>query len=214
MLWIISGIIISYLIGSIPTAYIFGWLLKGIDIRKFGSGNIGATNAFRVLGRVPGITVLLLDTLKGFVVAAVLANYFFLKSGSSAGDLLWIIFGLSCVAGHIWTIFLGFKGGKGMATTLGVLLGLTLRIPGLKTVLGIAILLWLVTFIFSRIVSLASLTSAIALPVLAVIFRQSAALIASSIMLSALVILRHKSNIKRLFQGKEPRISLSKQSQP
>ncbi len=203
MLRIITGIIVSYLVGSIPTAYIFGRVLKGIDIRKFGSGNMGATNAFRVLGKGAGITVLLLDTLKGFVTVAFLAP---------AGDLLAIVFALACVAGHIWTVFLRFKGGKGMATTLGVLVGLTLKIPGLKIILCIAVLLWLVTFIISRIVSLSSIVSAIALPILTIIFRQSGALISLSIILSALVILRHKPNIERLLQGKEPRLNLGKQA--
>lgn len=203
MLRIIIGIIISYFVGSIPTAYIFGRALKGIDIRKFGSGNIGATNAFRVLGRGPGITVLLLDVLKGLVTVVVLAKFF-------PGELLWIIFGLTCVVGHIWTIFLGFKGGKGMATTLGVLLGLTFKIAGLKIVLGAAILIWLVTFIASKIVSLSSIVSAVSLPILAIVFRQSAVLISLSIVLSALVILRHKPNIQRLLQGKEPRLNLKK----
>jgi acyl phosphate:glycerol-3-phosphate acyltransferase len=201
MLWIITGIIISYLVGSIPTAYIFGRLLKGIDIRKFGSGNVGATNAFRVLGRGVGITVLALDALKGFATVVFLAP---------SGELFAIVFGLCCVIGHIWTIFLGFRGGKGMATTLGVLLGLAFKISGLKIVLGVAILIWLVTFIISRIISLASVVSAIALPMLMVVFRQSVTLISLSIILSALVILRHRPNINRLFKGQEPRLNLSK----
>ncbi|MFA5157048.1 MAG: glycerol-3-phosphate 1-O-acyltransferase PlsY [Candidatus Omnitrophota bacterium] len=199
MLRIITGILISYLIGSIPTAYIFGRVLKGIDIRKFGSGNIGATNAFRVLGKGPGILVLILDALKGVAAVAFVGGYF-------SGELLWISFGLSCVVGHIWTVFLGFKGGKGMATTLGVLIGLALKIPGLRIVLGITLLVWLLTFIVSRIVSLASIVSVIALPVLALSFKQSVIVVSLSVVLSLLVILRHKPNIKRLSQGKESRL--------
>jgi acyl phosphate:glycerol-3-phosphate acyltransferase len=206
MLLTIIGIFVRYIIGSIPTAYIFGRVLKGIDIRKFGSGNIGATNAFRVLGKGAGITVLVLDAFKGFAAVVFLGGYLVSGNARSGGDLLWIVLAFSCVAGHVWTIFLGFKGGKGMATTLGVLIGLTLKIPGLKTVLGIAFLIWLVFFIASRIVSLASLASALALPVLAIIFKQSNAMIALSIVLSALVIFRHKANIQRLLQGKEPRL--------
>jgi acyl phosphate:glycerol-3-phosphate acyltransferase len=200
------GIFISYLIGSIPTAYIFGRLLKGIDIRKFGSGNIGATNAFRVLGKGPGIAVLVLDAFKGFAAVVFLGGWFFSGSAQSSSDLLWIALAFSCVAGHVWTIFLRFKGGKGMATTLGVLVGLALKITGLKIVLGIAVLIWLVFFITSRIVSFASLASALALPLLAVIFKQSYSMIVLSIILSVLVIFRHKANIKRLLQGKEPRL--------
>lgn len=198
MLWIITRIIISYLIGSIPTAYIFGRLLKGIDIRKFGSGNVGATNAFRVLGKTIGITVLILDIFKGFLAVVFL--------GKSLAQMQLIILGLSCILGHNWTIFLGFKGGKGMATTLGVLLGLSVKVAGLKAILGLVVLIWLAIFIIVRIVSLASIISAIALPILMLVFKQSNTLIFSSFILSLLVILRHKSNLKRIFQGKEPRL--------
>jgi len=210
MLWIILGIIISYLLGSIPTAYIFGRVLKGIDIRKFGSGNVGATNAMRVLGKGPGIIVLLLDALKGFVAVFLFGEILSLKVGFVSGELIMILLGLACISGHNWTIFLGFKGGKGMATTLGVLIGLTLQISGLKIVLGLAVLIWLAVFIISRIVSVASLISALALPVLMLAFGQSNGLIALSFLLSALVILRHKANIQRIFAGTEPRINFKK----
>lgn len=195
MLWIIIGILTSYLIGSIPTAYIFGRALKGIDIRSFGSRNVGATNALRVLGKGAGITVLVLDTLKGLIVVVFLSN-----------ELLSIVFGIACIIGHIWTIFLKFKGGKGMATALGVLLGLAFKIAGLKIVLGLAILTWLIIFILTRIVSLASILSAAVLPLLMVIFKQSPVLIFVSFLLSALVIYRHKHNLQRIIQGKEPRL--------
>ena len=202
MRWIITGIIISYLIGSIPTAYIFGRLLKGIDIRKFGSGNVGATNAFRVLGKTIGITVLILDIFKGFAVVVFL--------GKSLTQMQFIILGLSCILGHNWTIFLRFKGGKGMATTLGVLLGLSVKVAGLKAILGLVVLIWLAIFIIIRIVSLASVVSAIVLPILMLVFKQSNTLIFLSFILSLLVILRHKSNLKRIFQGKEPCLSFKK----
>ncbi len=210
MLWIVLGIIISYLLGSIPTAYIFGRVLKGIDIRKFGSGNVGATNAMRVLGKGPGILVLLFDALKGFVAVFFFGEILSLKVGFISGELIMIFLGLACISGHNWTIFLGFKGGKGMATTLGVLIGLAVQISGLKIVLGLAILIWLVVFIIIRIVSVASLISALALPVLMLAFGQSNALIALSFLLSALVILRHKTNIQRIFSGREPRINFKK----
>lgn len=206
MLWIIPGILISYFIGSIPTAYIFGWLLKGIDIRKFGSGNVGATNALRVLGKPAGITVLTLDIFKGFLVVVFLGDFFILKISGIANELLRIIFGLSVVLGHNWTVFLGFKGGKGVATTFGVLLGLAARIAGLKLVVGLAILTWLVVFMVTRIVSVASVVTGISLPVYMIILKQSYALIFLSIILSAFIILRHKPNLKRLFAGREKRV--------
>lgn len=210
MLWIILGIATSYLIGSIPVAYIFGRLLKGIDIRKFGSGNIGATNALRVLGKGPGITVLVLDILKGFVVVLFLGNFITSKITGICDEILRIILGLSCISGHNWTIFLKFKGGKGVATTFGVLLGLAIKIGNLKITLGLAVLTWLAIFFIFRIVSLASVLTGIALPIYMTIFRQSGTLIFASAIISVFIIIRHRSNLKRLFQGKEPRITFKK----
>lgn len=206
MPWIISGIITSYLIGSIPTAYIFGRLLKGIDIRKFGSGNVGATNALRVLGKTAGITVLILDALKGFVCIFVLGNFLALKVTHIPDETSLVILGLSCICGHNWTVFLRFKGGKGIAATLGVLIGLAFKISSLKAVLGLLLLTWLVIFIIGRIVSLASVLTGIAMPVYMLLFRQPAILISLSIILSLFIILRHKSNLKKILRGEEPRL--------
>jgi len=210
MLWIIIGLITSYLLGSIPTAYIFGRILKGIDIRKYGSGNVGATNALRVLGKKAGITVLLLDILKGFIAAFFISSIIAQHTLVVHKEMLSIIFGVICICGHNWTVFLQFKGGKGMATTLGVLIGLASEIPGLKIVLGLSILVWIIVFVISRIVSLASVISAFVLPIFMIFFKQSNFLIAVSILLSAFVIIRHKSNLKRIFEGKENKISFKK----
>lgn len=205
MAWIILAILSSYLVGSLPTAYILGRLLKGIDIRKFGSGNVGATNALRVLGKPAGITVLLLDILKGFLAVIFLGGVLASRIMYIPNELLRTILGLSCIAGHNWTIFLRFKGGKGVATTFGVLLGLAIKIGGLKVILALSILTWLVTFLIIRIVSIASVLTGIMLPIYMWLFKQSNALVFSSIILSIFIILRHKSNLKRFFQGKEPR---------
>ena len=199
---IIIALIISYLIGSIPTAYIFGRLIKGIDIRKFGSGNVGATNALRVLGRWPGITVLALDIFKGFIAVILLGNFFFSRI-NLAQEVYSIILGIACIAGHNWTIFLKFKGGKGIAITLGVLLALAVQLPGIRIVIFCLIACWIIIFAISRIVSLASLACAVLLPVFMLVFKQSAALMFSSIILSAFVILRHKNNLSRIIQRKE-----------
>lgn len=207
MLWIILGILISYLIGSIPTAYILGRILKGIDIRKFGSGNVGATNALRVLGKGAGITVLVLDILKGFIVVVFLGNLMATKITSISDDILRIILGLSCILGHNWTIFLGFKGGKGVATTFGVLLGLALKINGLNWVVGSMILTWLAVFIVIRIVSVASVFAAITLPIYMIVFKQSRILLLLSAILCLFIVMRHRSNLKRIFEGKETRLS-------
>jgi glycerol-3-phosphate acyltransferase PlsY len=203
---IIIGIVISYLIGSIPTAYIFGRLLKGIDIRKFGSGNVGATNALRVLGKPAGIAVLVLDILKGFAVVFFLGNIIAARITGISDITARLLLGFCCICGHNWTIFLRFKGGKGMATTLGVLLGLAVKAAGIKVVFALVVLTWLVVFIITRIVSLASILSGIALPLYMFLFRQPRIFIYSSVLLSILIILRHKSNLKKLFQGKEPRL--------
>lgn len=205
MLWIITGIIISYFIGSIPTAFIFGRLLQGIDIRKFGSGNVGATNAIRVLGKRVGIAVLILDILKG-VISILLVQEIASRINISP-EILRILSGVSCICGHNWTIFLNFKGGKGIATTLGVLIGLALKTPGLGVILLLLVLFWLLVFAFFRIVSLASIASALLLPLATVIFKQSQVIIWASALLAFFVLLRHESNIIRLFQGKESRLS-------
>jgi glycerol-3-phosphate acyltransferase PlsY len=206
MPWIILAITISYLIGSIPTAYIFGRLLKGIDIRNFGSGNVGATNAMRVLGKPAGISVLLIDILKGFLVVVGVGAVFAPRISILSPQTLSLILGLAAICGHSWTIFLGFRGGKGVATTFGVLLGLALKIPGLYFVILLLILVWVAVFAVARIISVASVITALALPIFIFYFRPSRALGALSLLLSVIVILRHKSNLKRVFRGEEKRL--------
>lgn len=206
MLSILFAIIISYSLGSIPTAYIFVRLLKGIDIRKHGSGNVGATNAWRVLGKTAGITVLVLDILKGYIPVVFLGS--FLASRISLADkaILPISLGLSCICGHNWTLFLGFKGGKGIATTLGVLAGLSMQIPGLRLILILLILTWFFILLITRIISAASVLTSIALPVFTVMFRQSIAVVSFSILLCVFSVIRHLPNLKRILQGKESRL--------
>jgi len=206
MLWTIAALLISYLLGSVPTAFIFGKILKGIDIRKVGSGNVGATNAMRALGKGPGITVLLLDIVKGFIATYYLANYFIAQPVLIQEQNLRIFMGLCCICGHNWTIFLQFKGGKGIATTFGVLLALSLKIAGLNIVISLIILTWFLVFVFTRTVSLASILAAIALPLFSMFFKQSISLILLSLLLCFFVIIRHKANLVRIFQGKEPRL--------
>ena len=211
MLWIITAIFVSYLIGSFPSAYCFG-RLKGIDIRKSGSGNVGATNALRVLGKGAGIAVLTLDILKGVIVVLFLANYFSARVTFMQEQNLRIIMGLCCIFGHIWTVFLNFKGGKGIATTFGVLIGLAFKIPALNVIVGLLVITWLVVFLFTRIVSLASLLAGLLLPIYAVLFKLPLLLVIACIFLFILVLFRHKANLARLFQGKEPRLYFKKHS--
>lgn len=206
MLWTVTALLASYLLGSIPTAYLFGRMLKGIDIRKVGSGNVGATNAMRALGKGPGIMVLALDILKGLFAVVFLGNYFADKPVLWQAQNLRIFMGLCCICGHNWTIFLRFKGGKGIATSFGVLLGLALKINGLNIIIGILILTWLTVFFTSRIVSLSSIIAALALPASCVFFSLPGPMIAISLVLCVFVIIRHKANLQRIFQGKEPRL--------
>src|SRR3990167_2865209 len=205
---LILSVALSYLIGSIPSAYILGRLARGIDIRKHGSGNVGATNAFRVLGPYIGITVLFLDGLKGLICVAPLADFIIQQGLGLDSLLLRILLGIAAVAGHSLTIFLRFKGGKGMATTLGVLIGFALKFPALKIILLAEILLWLAVFSISRIVSLASIVSAVLFPVFFIILKQPIPLILMALTLAIFVIIRHKSNIYRLLHKQEPRLNL------
>ena len=208
---IITGIIISYLVGSIPVAYIFGRLLKGIDIRKYGSGNVGATNALRVLGKGPGIAVLLLDVLKGLIVVTLVGNFVITRVANVSEEQLRIALGIFAIIGHNWTVFLGFKGGKGIATTLGVLVGLACVFRGLTVIILLVVAAWFLIFLLFRIVSLASILAGVSLPLLMLLFNRSTTLFFTSIVLAVFVIFRHKANLTRLLQGKEPRLSFKKQ---
>jgi len=209
LLFLAISALLAYLIGSIPVAYIFGRLLKNIDIREHGSGNMGATNAFRVLGKGPGVVVLILDIIKGIIPVTVLANAFGLGDALSL-----VIIAVAAVAGHNWTIFLGFKGGKGMATSLGVLIGLAIQLPGLRIVLGLATLVWVVLFLSLGYVSLASICAAIALPILMVVFEAPFPMKVMAIVLCIFIVFRHSSNIKRLARGQENRVSLPFRKRP
>ena len=198
---LILGIVLSYLIGSIPTAYIFGKLYKGIDIRKHGSGNVGATNVFRVLGRGPGIIVLMIDVFKGILAVVVLADLLGLTEIYER-----IVLSLCVVSGHNWTCFLNFRGGKGIATSLGVLIGLTIKIQSIRAVLLITIFVWGASFIFSGIVSFSSVLAATVLPVAMAVTNQPFSLILLGVIFCIFVVLRHRPNIKRMLSGQEPRI--------
>jgi len=200
---IIVGIILSYLIGSIPTAYIFGKTLKGIDIREHGSGNVGATNVFRVLGKKPGVVVLLLDILKGVIAVVIVSDLLGLTEVIHR-----VILAVVVVCGHNWTVFLKFKGGKGIATSFGVLIGLTIKIAVIRPVLFWVVLIWLVCFIATRIISVSSILAAICLPIIMVLTNQEITIICLGIMFCIFVTLRHKANIRRLFAGQEPRVPL------
>lgn len=203
----ILGLISSYLLGSIPTAYLFGKLTRGIDLRKYGSGNLGATNAFRVLGKGIGTSVLVIDILKGLAVV-LLANFFFYhESLEISKDYFLCLTAIAVVCGHNWTIFLKFKGGKGIATTLGVLIGFSILIEKFGFLVVVVILLWLIIFLSSGFVSLASVISSILLPFWAILFHIPKEIIYFLFVLGAFSLIRHKSNIIKLLQKKESRFN-------
>lgn len=198
LLSVVLSLVVCYLIGSIPTAYLMGRFCKGIDIRQYGSGNVGATNALRVLGKIPGSIVLLVDVLKGIIAVTIVGDLFGLEHVGYR-----VLLAVVVVAGHNWTIFLNFKGGKGIATSLGVLIGLTIKIPSLCPMLLISVLIWLIVFFMSGFVSLASMVSAVFLPFLMAGFNQPLEMVVLGIIFCFFVILRHRPNIKRLLSGKE-----------
>ena len=200
MLKIIFGIIISDLFGSCPTAYLFGKWYKGVDIRQHGSGNMGATNAFRVLGKIPGTIVLILDIIKGIIPTTIVADLLGLDR-----IILRVLLGLVAVCGHNWTIFLGFKGGKGIATSLGVLIGLTIEIPELRPVLLVCVGTWIVLFLVTGFVSLSSIVAAVILPLAMLATNQPFEMVILGVIFCIFVILRHRPNIKRLLSGNESR---------
>lgn len=198
--------IVAYLLGSIPTAVWVGKIRYGIDVREHGSKNAGATNTFRVLGKKPGIVVLTIDILKGFT--AVFLPFILGKGAWGSEELihLQLISALCAVVGHVLPVFAGFRGGKGVATSLGVIIGI--HPPAAAICLGI----FLIVFISSSFVSLGAMTAACSFPVLLVTLFgiRSPWLIAFSIVLSAAVIYAHKKNIGRLLKGEENKMNLFK----
>jgi len=207
MLSIFLGLIVSYLLGSVPTAFLLGRTLRRIDIRQHGSGNVGATNAFRVLGKKIGTAVLLGDTAKGFAAVWMCQAFFYEPAPEISLNTYLCCAALTVVAGHNWTLFLGFKGGKGMATSLGALLAFAALIPGFAVTLSCMLALWIVVFLVSGYVSLASVTTALFLAPAAIFFHVPKDVTVFLVPLSLLALIRHKSNIIRLLQKKENRFN-------
>jgi glycerol-3-phosphate acyltransferase PlsY len=204
MILLFFGLIISYLIGSIPTAYIFGRLFKGIDIRKYGSGNVGATNVFRVIGRLPGIIVLVIDILKGLLCVTYVASAFLYIAPLTRPELYRVLTGLTVILGHNWTVFLKFKGGKGVATSAGVVIGL------IPKIFWLSFLVWFIAFSITGYVSVASIVASISVPLFTLAFNEPAEIVIFMSLLCLIIVYKHRSNIKRLQIGEEKRISLFK----
>ena len=196
----------SYLLGSIPFGYLAGRLV-GIDIRQAGSGNVGATNVLRVLGKRYGYPVFALDFLKGF--GAVKISMLMAPGRPpewNSPEIVGILAAMSSILGHLYPPWLKFKGGKGVATSAGALLALT----PVATLIGVAI--WIIVFWLTRYVSLASITAAVVLPIVILVVssqdqNKRKPLVYSSACVAAVVIWRHRSNLSRLMRGTEPRFT-------
>ena len=212
----LAVLLAGYLLGAIPFGWLAGRWLAGVDLRQEGSGSTGATNVLRVVGKGPALAVFLLDVLKG-TAAVVLARVVLtpaevassLAPPSLAVDSWVVAAGLAALAGHIWPLWLGWKGGKAVATGLGMLLGLAWPV-------GLACFgVFLAVLTFSRIVSLSSVVAALALPLLMLGWFGSGgirpAYLALAVLTTVLVIWRHRSNLQRLLAGTEPRLGQKKQ---
>ncbi|MBI1871423.1 MAG: glycerol-3-phosphate 1-O-acyltransferase PlsY [Chlamydiae bacterium] len=197
-----GALLTSYLVGSIPTGYLLGKILKGVDIRQHGSGNMGATNVMRVLGKKLGILTLLIDIGKGLISVLIIAPFW--GSGLIHQSLLQLSSGIASIFGHNWTCFLKFKGGKGVATSLGVFLGLA---PQATLCL---LVIWGVVLFLTRTVSIASIIASMALPLLLFLFGKPIEWVIGGLFLSWISIWKHQGNIRRLMAGTEPKIGKSR----
>lgn len=195
---------IGYFLGSCPNGYLVS-RGRGLDIREHGSGNIGATNVLRVLGKKWGYLVFALDALKGFAavrIAFAIASAFLV--GDPQREVIGIIGGLACILGHTFPVWLGFRGGKGVATSAGVLLGL------MPLAVFSVLAVWLLLFQITRYVSVASIGAAVALPMFVFVYLRigllaGRTLLPFSALIAAVVVWRHRSNIQRLLRGEEQR---------
>lgn len=190
---IAAMLIASYVVGSIPFGLVAGKVLQGIDVREHGSGNIGATNVMRTLGMGPALAVFALDIVKGLVPVINAAIFFRMEPWMPVAA------GLCSILGHTFSVFLKFKGGKGVATSLGVIIGLA---PG---VAGIGFAVWFIILLITRYVSLASMIAALCIPVLMYLFHRPPDQLLFGILAAIFVVAKHHANIKRLIEKKEPK---------
>ncbi len=200
---IVSLIIAAYLIGSIPTAVWWGKRYYGIDVREFGSGNAGATNTFRVLGKKAGIPVLAIDILKG-TIAVLLVHLSSYVYDSNEYVTLELGLGIAALVGHVFPIFAGFRGGKGVATILGIVICIT----PLTSLMVLAV--FLIVLLATRYVSLSSMTAGLSFPFFLniVLKNQNQTLLIFSLFVAALLLVTHKKNISRLLKRQESKVNL------
>jgi glycerol-3-phosphate acyltransferase PlsY len=187
-------LVVAYLVGSIPFGLVVGRLFYGVDVRQHGSGNVGTTNVFRVLGKKAGVAVLICDMLKGYIPAAIAAALF---------DPWFAIFiAAAPVVGHIYSIFLKGRGGKGIATGAAVVLALV------PVVFAIILGVWIVLLLTTRYVSVASLAASFLVPVLTIAFREPLPYEIAGVLVAIIVWWAHRGNIQRLLAGEENRVRL------
>ena len=189
---LVGFLILSYLIGSIPSGLIVSRLIYHKDLRRYGSGNIGATNAFRVLGKKAGALVFILDFFKG-ELAVVLGMNFLVEPCAA------VLCGLLAIVGHMHSIFLKLQGGKGVATALGVI---SILMPKVAVII---VIVWGAIVFSTRYVSLGSITAALITPIFAMVFSYEKSFVIFSIIAAAFVIIKHKDNIARIRKGRENR---------
>ncbi len=195
-------IIVTYIVGSIPTSYILGKILRGVDLRTRGSGNLGATNAFRVLGWKIGLAVLVGDMLKGALPVLFLPSFLEGRGFSALSvPTLALVIGLVAILGHVFTIFMRFRGGKGVATTMGVFAALA----PLPFIIALSVSLALIAI--TRYVSVGSIIGAVLLPALIALMRpERKALFVIALIAGFVIIVKHRANIRRLIRGEENKI--------
>ena len=204
---LLLGLGAAYVLGSVPTGYWLAKGAKGLDIRRHGSGNIGASNVGRVLGKAWGMAVLVFDILKGSLAVLLGQAVFYSAFSHVSVDLYKILCAVAAVCGHNWSIFLGFQGGKGVATSAGALLGVT-PLP-----LILSVVAWGAVAKLSSYVCLASIGSALAYSLLICFFKTSTEIRIFGWMLAIMMIIKHRSNIQRLRLGTEPKIGQAKPQQ-
>ena len=198
--------ILSYLLGSLPSSIWLSRVLHGIDIREFGSGNAGATNTFRVLGSRTGLMVLALDIIKGITASSLVLFLGSIAHGTERYINIQLLFGLCAVLGHLFPIYENFRGGKGIATLLGMVIGI-------NYILALScIALFVVVLLLTRYVSLSSILATISFPIIAIFIlkKDEPLLIAFGIVAVIIVILTHQKNIKNLLAGEENKANIFK----
>lgn len=202
----VTALLLAYLLGSIPTAVWVGKIFYKLDIREYGSGNSGASNTFRILGKKAGIPVLFFDMFKGWAST----NLVYIFSVSSPHSIPWVDFqlalGITAVIGHIFPIYVGFRGGKGIATLFGMLIAVH------PEAALFCVAVFVILLIFTKYVSLSSMSAGIAFPVMVIFFFHESvpSLILFAIAVAVLILITHQKNIERLLRGEESKINFFK----